>query len=219
LITEMMISGLFFLLIIITNLASNRFGYQTFGDLDKEAKLIKISKDPRRFKISFTLIFIEHVIIILLALTMFFAFNTYNLIIAVVWTISRSIEGLIQILNKKNYWGLLNIAKKYTTANDAEKKLLNDLRLDILKSKMSNFLFAQIFFTIGTLAYSTLFVIYEVIPVLIGWFGIVADIIYGLGNGIFFIKPNFKVLWNLGGLFILIFEIILAGSLIYYSII
>lgn len=29
----MILSGLFFLLIIITNLARNRFGYQTFGDL------------------------------------------------------------------------------------------------------------------------------------------------------------------------------------------
>lgn len=218
-ITEMMLSGLFFLLIIITNLASNRFGYQTFGDLEKEAKLEKIAKNPRRFKISFVLILIEHIIIILLALTLFFAFNAYNLILAVVWTISRSIEGLIQIINKKGYWGLLNIAKKYSAANDSEKKSLENLRLNILKSKMSNFLFAQIFFTFGTLAYSILFVVYEVIPVSIGWFGIVAGIIYGFGNGIFSIKPKIKALWNLGGLLILIFEIILGGSLIYYSII
>ncbi|UCF49280.1 MAG: DUF4386 domain-containing protein [Thermoplasmatales archaeon] len=217
--TEMMLSGLFFLLIIITNLASNRFGYQTFGDLDKEAKLEKIGKYPRRFKISFVLILIEHFIIILLAITLFFAFNTYNLILAVIWTISRSIEGLIQIINKKSYWGLLNIAKKYLAAIDADKKSLDHLRFNILKSKMSNFLFAQIFFTVGTLAYSTLFVVYEVIPVFIGWFGIIAGIIYGLGNGIFSIKPKFKALWNLGGLLILIFEIILGGSLIYYSMI
>jgi hypothetical protein len=215
----MMLSGFLFLLIIITNIASNRFGYQTFGDLDKEAKLEKIGKDPRRFKISFALILIEHIIIILLAITLFFAFNKYNLILAVFWAISRSVEGLIQIINKKSYWGLVNIAKKFTTANDAEKKSLDDLRLNILKSKMSNFMFAQIFFSIGTLAYSILFVVYGVIPVLIGWFGIVASIIYGLGNGIFFVKPNYKALWNLGGLLILIFEIILGGSLIYYSII
>ena len=55
-ITEMMLSGLFFLLIIITNLASNRFGYQTFGDLKKEAKLEDISKYPKKFKIGFVLI-------------------------------------------------------------------------------------------------------------------------------------------------------------------
>ena len=117
----MFLSGLLFLLIILTNLASNRFGYQTFGDLDKEAKLDMISKDLRKFKISFVLILIEHVFIILLAVTLFFAFNVYNLLLAVVWTISRSIEGLIQIYNKKSYWRLLNIAKKYSIVNDAEK--------------------------------------------------------------------------------------------------
>jgi len=214
-----MLSGFLFLLIIVTNLASNRFGYQTFGDLEKEAKLIKISKYPKKFKISYFLILIEHFIIILLAFTLFFAFNIYNIVLAIIWTIIRSIEGLLQIYNKKNYWGLYNIAKKYSTANDSEKKSLEELRISILKSKMSNFMFAQIFFSIGTISYSILFVVYDIIPVFIGWFGIVASIIYGLGNGIIFVKPDIKVLWNLGGLLILIFEIILGGSLIYYSII
>jgi hypothetical protein len=215
----MMLSGFLFFLIIITNLTSNRFGYQTFGDLDSEAKLETIGKDTRKFKISFVLILIEHFIIILLALTLFFAFSSYYLILAVVWTISRSIEGLIQIYNKKRYWGLLNIARKYSAASDAEKKSLNDIRLSILKSKQSNFLFAQIFFSIGTLAYSILFSIYEIIPAIIGWFGIVVSIVYGFGNGVYFVKPNFKTLWNLGGLLVLLFEIVLGGSLIYYSLI
>jgi len=215
----MAVSGFLFLFIIITNLASNRFGYQTFGDIDKEAKLEKISRDPRKFKIGFVLILIEHVIIILLALTLYFAFNSYNLFLAVVWTISRSIEGLIQIYNKKSYWGLLKITKKYSTARGDEKKSLDNLRLSILKSKQSNFISAQILFSIGTLAYSILFVTHGIIPVIIGWFGIIASLIYGFGNGIFFIKPNFKALWNLGGLLILLFELVLGGSLIYYSIV
>ena len=218
-IIEMMLSGFLFLFIIITNIASNRFGYQTFGDLDSEAKLQKISKDLRQFKISFVLILIEHVSIILLAVMLFIAFNPYNLILAGVWTISRTGEGLIQIFNKKSYWGLLNLAKQYSSASGAEKNALDDLRLSILKSKQSNFAIAQILFFIGTLAYSILFVVYGVIPAIIGWFGIVAGIIYGFGNGIVFVKPNFKALWNLGGLLILLFELVLGGSLVYYSII
>ncbi len=150
---------------------------------------------------------------------LFFAFNSYCLVLAVVGTISRFIEALIQIYNKKRYWGLLNIARKYSAASDDEKKSLIDMRLSILKSKQSNFLFAQIFFSIGTLAYSTLFSIYEIILAIIGWFGIVASIFYGFGNGIYFVKPNFKTLWNLGGLLVLLFEIVLGGSLIYYSLI
>jgi hypothetical protein len=214
-----MLSGLLFLLIIITNLASNRFGYQTFGDLKKEAKLENISKDPIKFKISFILILIEHVFIILLAITLFFAFKSYNFFLTLVWTISRSIEGMVQIYNKKRYWGLLDISKKYKASIGTDKKSLDDLRLKILKSKMSNFLFAQIFFSIGTFSYSLLFVTYEVIPIIIGWFGIVASIIYLSSNLILFAKPNYRNLWNLGGLFILIFEIVLGGSLVYYSII
>jgi hypothetical protein len=218
-IIEMMLSGFFFWFIIITNIASNKFGYQTFGDLNKEAKLENIGKYPKKFKISFVLIIIEHVAIILLAVTLFLAFNLYNILLAAVWTISRSTEGLIQIYNKKGYWKLLNIAKKFSAASGAEKKSLDNLRIDILKSKLSNFFIAQIFFSIGTLAYSILFVVYDVIPVVIGWFGIVAVFFYFFGNMILFAKPNFRSLWNLGGLLILIFEMILGGSLIYYSII
>ena len=103
-------------------------------------------------------------------------------------------------------------------SND-EKKSLDGIRLSILKSKYSNFVFAQFFFSIGTLAYSILFVVYGIIPAIIGWFGIIASIIYGLGNGIFFIKPNITAVWNLGGLLILLFESVLGSSLIYYSII
>jgi hypothetical protein len=70
-------------------------------------------------------------------------------------------------------------------------------------------------FSIGTLAYSILFVTYEVVPAIIGWFGIVACIPYGLGNGIILVKPNFKVLLYIGGLLILLFEIVLGGWLLF----
>ena len=210
-----MLSGFLFLFIIITNLASNRFGYQTFGDLESEAKLQKINKDPRKFKISFVLILIEHASIIFLAVMLFIAFNSYNIILAIVWTISRTGEGLIQIYNKKDYWSLLNLARQYSSASNTEKNDLDDLRLSILKTKNFIFTYAQVLFSIGTFAYSILFVIYEVVPVIIGWFGIVASIFYGFGNGILFIKPNSKVLWNIGGLLILLFELVLGGWLLF----
>lgn len=214
---EMSLAGFLFWFIIITNLASNRFGYQTFGDLESEAKLQEINEDPRRFKIGFVLILIEHASIIFLAVMLFLAFSSSNLMLAVVWTISRSGEGLIQIYNKKNYWGLLKIARQYAGADGAEKNALDELRLGILKSKRSNFAFAQMLFSIGTLAYSILFVTYGIVPAIIGWFGIVASVLYGLGNGMTQVKPSFKVLWNIGGLFILLFEIALGGWLLFFS--
>ncbi|MHA2288562.1 MAG: DUF4386 domain-containing protein [Promethearchaeota archaeon] len=209
------LSGFFFLFIIVTNVLSNRFGYKTFGDVDPDVKLQQISKDPKRFKISFALILIEHFSIISLAVTLFIAFSPYNIILGIVWCICRIVEGLIQIYDKKNYWGLLGIAENYSDTSGAGKNKLVDLGSIILKVKSTRFAFAQIFFSIGTLAYSILFVTYDVIPIIIGWFGIVASILYGFGNGLFLIKPNVKAIWNIGGLFILLFEIVLAGWLLF----
>ena len=96
------LSGFLFLFIIITNISSNRFGYETFSNLDPDTKRQKINKDPRKFKIGTILILVEHISIITLAIMLFLAFNAYSLLLAVVWTISRITEGLIQIYNKKS---------------------------------------------------------------------------------------------------------------------
>ena len=214
----MLLSGFLFWFIITTNLASERFGYETktFSGFDADAKLQKINSNPKKFKISIVLILIEHVGIISLAAMLFIAFSPYNIILAVVWTIFRIGEGLVQIYNKKNYWGLLNIARQYSVSSGAEKNALIDLGRSILKTKHSIFTFAQILFSIGTLAYSILFATYGVVPPIIGWFGIVASILYGFGNGIQLVKTN-KILWGLGGLLILLFEIILGGWLLFSS--
>jgi len=204
------------LFIIITNLASSIFGYKTFGDVDSEVQLKKINKDPTKFKISVVLILIEHLSIISLAITLFVSFSPYNIILGIIWCIFRIGEALIQIYDKKSYWGLLNIAIKYSDTNVAEKNVLIDLGRSILKTKTSRFSFAQILFSIGTLAYSILFVTYDVVPIIIGWFGIIASILYGLGNGIFRIKANFKVLWNIGGLLIFLFEVVLGVWLLIF---
>jgi len=216
---EIMLSGFFFLFIIITNLASDYFGYKTFGDVDSDAQLQMINNDPTKFKISVVLILIEHLGIISLAVSLFIAFSTYNMILGIVWCISRIVEALIQIYDKKNYWGLLNLAIKYSDTNGAEKNALIDLGNGILKTKEYRFGIAQLFFSIGTISYSILFVTHGGELLFFGWFGIIASILYGLGNGMFLIKLNFKALWSVGGLLILIFESILGGWLMWYSFI
>jgi uncharacterized membrane protein HdeD (DUF308 family) len=187
--------------------------------VDPDAQLQMINKSPAKFKISVVIILIEHLGIISLAVTLFIAFSPYNIILGIVWCISRIIEALIQIYDKKSYWGLLNIAIKYSDTSGAEKDALIDLSCSILKTKEFRFIITQLFFSIGTLAYSFLFVAYKVIPLFIGWFGIIAGILYGFGNGIFLKKHNIKSLWNIGGLLILLFEIFLGGWLLLYSVI
>jgi hypothetical protein len=114
---------------------------------------------------------------------------------------------------------IIDIARQYSGSSGAKKKRLQDLGHSILKTKNSVFSFAQILFSIGTLSYCILFVTYGVVPPIIGWFGLVAGILYGFGNGIRLVKPNFNALWNLGGLLIWIFELILGGWLLFYPLI
>lgn len=214
------ISGLLFLLIIVVLvIASTRYGYEIFSELDSDAKLQEISDDPKKFRTGAMLAVIEHVIIVSLAISMFIAFSPYHLMLGVIWLGARLVEGLIQIYRKRDYWGLLNVADQYSRASGTEKDALSDSALAILKSKNSTFSIAQILFSIGTLAYSIVFVFYTVIPVFIGWFGIVASVVYGLGNGITHLRPDSKALWNLGGLLIWIFELVLGGWLLLSSFI
>ena len=218
---EIALSGFLFLFIIITLITSERFGYSVISDLDSDTKLQEINKDPKKFKIGTSLALIEHGTIIALAIMLFLAFNPYNITLAVIWTISRITEGLINFYNQKNYWGLLTIARQYSISNGAEKKSLSELGRSILKTKNSVFAFGQIFFSIGTFAYSLLFVISEAVPVpaIIGWFGIFASIIYGFGNGIILVKPNKAMKIFRVGLLILILEIVLGGWLLFSSLI
>ena len=214
----MFLSGFFFLFIIVTNVASNFFGYKTLGDVDPKARLEFIKKSPIKFKIGVLIILIEHLGIITLAITLFIAFSQYNLILGIVWCVFRIGEALIQIYDKKNYWGLLNLATTYSDTSNTEKNALIDSSRNILKTKEFRFAIAQILFFIGTLAYSSLFVIYGVLPLIIGWFGIIASSIYGIGDIIFLKVSNSKIIWSLGGLLVLIFEITLGGWLIYASL-
>jgi len=214
-----MLSGFLFLFIIITLITGERFGYKVVSDLDSDAKLQEINKDPKKFKIGTVLALIEHGSIIALAIMLFIAFSPYNMILAVIWTISRITEGLIDFYNEKNYWKLLNIAKQYSVSSGAEKNALIDLGRSILKTKNYRLAFAQIFFTIGTLSYSILFVTSGVVPEIIGWFGIVASIIYGFGNGIILVKPNKAMQIFPVGLLILIFELVLGGWLLFSPLI
>jgi len=216
---EIWLSGFFFLFIIVTNLVSDLFGYKTLGDVDAESQLQFINKSPTKFKIGVIIILIEHLGIISLAITLLIAFSPYNIILGIIWCISRIIEALIQIYDKKNYWGLLNIAINYLDTSGAEKDALIESSNSIFNTKKFRFSIAQLFFSIGTLGYSILFVIYGVVPLFIGWFGIVASILYGLGSGMFLRKSPIKALWSIGGLLILIFELTLGIWLLWYSVI
>jgi hypothetical protein len=56
------------------------------------------------------------------------------------------------------------------------------------------------------------------VPIFIGWLGIITSILVGFGTAIKLVNPKIK-LELVGALFAIVFEIIIGGWLIYYSII
>ena len=219
---EMFLAGFLFLFIIVTLTASSQLGNKiTFGgsDFDPDAKLQGIVDNPKKFRMSVYLALVEHGAIIALTIVMFVIFGPTSLILGSVWLIARTVEGLINFNSQKNYWGLLNISKQYSGASGAEKEAVSDSCRTVIETKRYRFSFAQVLFSIGTISYSIVFIISGIdVLSIIGWFGIVAGLLYGIGNAIIVAKLKTQVLAQLGGLLIFIFEAVLGVWLIYYSI-
>lgn len=216
--TAVRLSGFFFLFILILNFVMVRLGKKIeVGEYDADAKLEQISKDPSKFQASVVLALIEHLIIIALAITLFIAFRSYSLILGIVWTICRTGEGLIYSYSEINYWGLLNLARQYSVASSTEKQSLSENGRIILERHDAKFTLGMVFWSIGTLAYSILFVTYGAVPGIIGWLGIVTSVSSSIGYGIKLVKPDFNIFLAIGGLSAMLFEFIIGGWLLFFS--
>lgn len=212
----MRVSGFLFLLILVLNIAMAAFGNKTeIGDYDSNAKLQQINDDPRKFKIGIVVGLIEHLSIIGLAIMLFIAFSSYSIMLGIVWIIFRTGEASIFIYNETKYWGLHKIARQYAGTSGAEKDALSDLGRVVLQTRNARYNFALILFSIGTLAYSILFVTYGVLPQFIGWLGIVTGVFLGLGSAIRMIRPKLEAL-SIFGLLAIVFEIVIGGWLLFF---
>jgi len=184
---------------------------------DPDAELQKINDHPKKFQISIGLSIIHNVIVITLTIMLFIVFGPpYNIILGIVLIIFRIGEGLILIYNDKNYEGLLNIARKYSGTSGTEKTSLSDLVRSFTKTRSSRFAFAMICWSIGSLAFSILLVTYAVVPLFIGWLGIVASISVGFANGAKLMKHNIMVLMVIGGLVAILFEVLIGVWLLFF---
>ena len=223
---EIFLSGFLYLFILVLQIAMAVFGYilePTPKHYESDDKLLSFNNNPKKFQISVVLALIEHFSVVTLPIVLFIVFSSYNIILGIVWMIFRIAEGLIQVYIEKDYWGLLNIAKKYSISSDAEKNPLIDSYHTILKEKSFRFTFAMICWSIGTLALSIVLVTYVLaVPPFIGWLGIAASIGIGLVNVAKLVKPNLKVydtVSSIFGMLSIVFELIIGGWLIYYSFI
>ncbi len=211
------IAGFLFLFIIVINVASVSFGNELMSDLNAEAKLQKISEDPSRYKTGIGLGVVEHLAIIALAFVLYVAFGHYDRKLGMIWIAARSVEGLILIYNEIRVWELLSIAEKYAEASGVNQVSFVALGEVVLQSKNSGFLLASIFFGIGTMAYSYLFVTHGLVPLNIGRAGIICGFLWSASNGASLVTPSLLILTNVSGLAVLIFEVLLGGWLFLYS--
>jgi len=211
-------SGFLFLYILASQFAMAALGYRAeLGDCDPDAELQRIGRAPNRFRASIGIALIEHASIIALAILLLIAFGSFSLILGVVWTIFRVGEGLVVFYIEKDYWGLVKMARKYSVASDAEKKLLGKLALGVLRARESRFQIGMgVFWSVGTLAFSILLVAYGIAPLVIGCLGIVASIIVSFCNWAKRTKHDYKVMLGIGALLAISFEISIGVWLITY---
>ncbi|MFX1411402.1 MAG: DUF4386 family protein [Promethearchaeota archaeon] len=219
---EIWLSGFFFLLILVLQIIMAAFGYilePTPKHYESDDKLQKFGNNPKKFKIGVGFALIEHFCVITLAILLFFVISPYTIILGIILIIFRVTEGSIQVYIEKDYWGLLNVAKKYLATSGAEKESLMDSYRNILKTKNSRFTIAMIGWSIGTLAFSIVLVAYDVALPFIGWTGIVASILIGFANGMKLVKPDVKayeILSSICGLLAILFEILIGISLMFF---
>ena len=219
-----LLAGFLFLFIFVLQIAMAAFGYilePRPKHYDSDAVLQKISKEPKKFQISIVFALIEHVCVITLAMLLFVVFSPYYLILGIVLLIFRIGEGSIQVYIEKDYWKLFDIAQQYSGASGSEKNALYDSFRTILQTKSSRFAIAMICWSIGTFAFSIMLVTFVVITPIIGWIGIIASILVGFSNGIKLVQHDskvYEVLSSIGGLSAILFEVIIGGWLIFYSL-
>jgi len=217
------LAGFLFLFIMVLYLILlPAFGYKVETDYE-EAWLQKINDNPKKFQFSIGLALIHNISVITLTIILFIVYGPpYNIILGIVLLICRMGEGLILIYNDKKYGGFLKIARQHSSTSGAEKSSFSDSARTITETNSSRFKFGMILWSFGSLAFSIVLVTYGVVPLFIGWLGIVASILIGLGNGIELIKPNFKtkrsfkVLTVISGLLAIIFEVIIGVFLLFF---
>lgn len=221
---EICLSGFLFLLILVLQIAMAIFGYilePTPKHYESDYKLQNFNNNPKKFKISVGLALFEHFCVITLAIMLFFVISPYNILFGIILIIFRVAEGAIQVYVEKDYWGLLKLAEKYSVAGDTEKFSLMDSYRSILKTKSTRFAFAMIGWSVGTFAFSIVLVTLELVPLMIGWMGIVAGILIGFANVMNLARPDVKAyetMSSISGLLAILFELLVGGWLLFFGI-
>jgi len=207
--------GALYLFILITNAAGVALGNKA-DEVDSEAKLLSINENPDKFRYSLIISLVSHVGILLISGLLYVAFSPFNRTMALIGTLFRLGEGFVMINNEFQLFSLFGIAKNYLLQSSDKKGLIEMVDL-LLQAKSTGFLVGLFLLAVGALAYGVLFVSNGVIPMRLAWLGLAASVLSIVGILIRLRAPSSSIVYAIGLLSMMIFELSFGGWLLFYS--
>ena len=157
---------------------------------------------------------ISHVSIIALAGLLYIAFSPYNQTLALLGTLFRVAEGTIIAFTEASNLVLLDVSQRSASATDAPAVALESMGRTIISMGEWGYKIGLTFLVIGSLMYAILFVTSGAVPLAIGWFGVIASILAGVGILLNLINPNLSMV---GFLVMIPYEIVLGFWLLIWG--
>jgi hypothetical protein len=209
--------GFLFLFIIATSIMSSGLGVIPETESDKTDKTLeKIADDPARYQISIVFDVLSHICIVILACALYITYSPQNRKLAIIGTALRITEGVILGANEVNNWMLLGVAQEYIGVDgDAKRYSLAADAHTIILNEGLGFRVGLTFFAMGALAYCILFVSSKAVPPALGWLGVIASVLILSGIGLGYLLPEFSIVYQLGFILMIGFEIYLGGWLMF----
>ena len=206
--------GFLYIFILVTSAASAGLGNRN-DEKDSGLKFPIIAENPSQYSNGVYLGIISHLGILAISGMLFLAFSSFDRSLAMIGSLLRLGEGLILIYNEVSVLRLLDMAKEYmlTDSSKAGLRMLGD---QILQTKNTRFMVGLLFLAVGAIIYGILFIQSEAIPPIIAWLGLAAGTISSIGILITF-ATGFDLIYSIGLVSIMVFEVIFGGWLLFYS--
>lgn len=187
------VCGFLFLFILLTSALSRFFtgGPPDTGNMPNA--LSAVAEGGKKFRIGIAVDLVSHVSIIALAGLLYLAFSPYNKSLALLGTLWRVAEGTIMALNEINYIMLLSVAQRFVSTTGTETGALETIGRTLIQAEDLGLKIGLAFLALGHLLYAILFVSSGVVPLALGWFGIIASVLAAGGILLNIINPNISM--------------------------
>jgi hypothetical protein len=185
--------GFLFLFILLTSILSQFLAGTAFDSGDVPATLSNLAVKSQKYRISVVVDLISHVSIIALAGLLYIAFSPYNQTLALLGTLFWVAEGTIIALAEASNLVLLDVSQRSASATGAQVGALESMGRTIISMGEWGYKIGLVFLVIGSLMYAILFVTSGVVPIALGWFGVIASLLAAGGVLISLINPNLSM--------------------------